>query len=1191
MRHFITSILVMLVSLTSYTVQADVAINATNFPDANFRSYLAGRWGSSITDDQLGRIYNLPIENLSISDLTGIEHFYALQGLYCAENQLTTLDLSSNHSLQIVDCMSNALTSLTLPATSTLYQVNCNNNALTSLSLSDCTGLKSLLCDNNQLTSLDLSFLEELEYVSANNNPSMTMLNAWGCGDLTNLSCNHCNLSELGLVECYSLSYLNCSSNHISELDLSYCSDLAELICSNNQLTSLSVNFKTSLTRLACDQNRLTRLYVQNLPVLETLICYTNDLETLSVINCPSLKSVDCSNNNLQSIELDLSTNKVLTEFACYRNQLSAESFDAIVEKLPFKVGQVFGLFCVYNSLLPDNNYFTNLHHYRAMKKGWIPMQIVRSSNPNETTGIEYEGHVVGFPIDEEHFPDANFRTQLIEGKLSGTYGFFTYDELSKVYSLELNNSNISSLEGIGYFTALQNLSCDHNNLTELNLANNPQLRTLSCSNNSLSTLDLSQQASLTEVDCHSNEIAFTVQLNTEAPLQMLDCSDNGITYLNGLNYFTGLKELHCSNNGFTYLGVWGNPALEILDCANNKLTELDLSRNPELKGLLCSNNQLTSLDLTGCPELLQVYFEHNNINGPIDFSANTKLYTVALAYNNISGSSMMSTIASMPLNDYSFGDNAFLVYSEEKNNSVVDPSEEQNQVDMEMLCYARSKGWRLFYYKKYLDVHDLSYKYQIERCPLGVSLDAAHFPDAVIREQIAYDDLDNDGYLSESELSKVEDLDLVETGNISDLTGCNYFFANTYLSLNTIDLSGNTYKLRSGSIRTVNIVNANLSSIDLSSCHALQYVDVSKNNLTTIDFSGNKLLSRVHCEKNSIRGEDMDAMIASLPTVDSGELYAIAENGELNRITPEQVEQALSKGWTTFTFMTGVGYVPYDGYTFIKGDANDDRSVDVVDISAIVNYMGEVVLPTFTFEAADVNSDNLVNVVDITGVVNIINGVSLSAPRMAAPSLLDGDYLAGRNCTLDGSCRATVAIDLSSHQNYTAFQLDVTLEEGTTLDGAHLSNRTGDHLLHVSKLGNNTYRLVSYSLNNEEITAGEGTLLTLDLVADEDISGGMMTVDNIVFATRDMRSNTLQPFSFIIGGTTGVESIGTEVPAIAVMGNSLQITTPVATTVTITTLTGVSRKLNVSAGTTELTLDHGIYIVTVNGRSTKVRM
>lgn len=1188
MKHFITSVLVMLAALTSYTVQADVAINATNFPDANFRAYLAGRWGSSITDDQLGRIYNLPIENKSISDLTGIEHFYALQGLYCAGNQLTSLDLSSNHSLQTLDCMSNALTSLTLPATSTLYQVNCNDNALTSLSLGDCSGLKSLLCDNNQLTTLDLSFLEELEYVSANNNPSMTMLNAWGCGELTNLICNNCNLTELGLVECSALSYLNCSSNHLSELDLSYCSDLAELKCTNNNLTDLAVNFKTKLTTIECGNNRLTSLYVQNLPILETLGCNGNFLETLSVRNCPSLKYLNCFNNRLQSIDLDLSSNNSLSQFECGRNELTEESFEAIIEQLPEAEN---GIFEVFTTLVSDGNHFTNKNHFHAKKKGWLALQLVRGTRPGETTGVEYEGEIVGVPIDEGHFPDANFRSKLVEIPYYGADEFLTFEELSQVFDLNVSNKNISSLEGISYFTALQTLDCSGNNLTELNLDSNTNLQTLICNDNSLNTLDLSQQTALTTVDCHSNNIYYTLRLNVEAPLQMLDCSDNGITYLNGLNYFTNLKELRCSNNGFTYLGVWGNPSLEILDCSNNKLTELDLSRNPELKGLLCSNNQLTSLDLTGCPELLQVYFEHNNINGPIDFSANTKLFAVALAYNNISGSSMMSTIESMPLNDYSLGDNGFLVYSEEGNNSLVDPSEEQNQVDMEMLCYARSKGWRLFYYKKYLDVHDLSYKYQIEHCPLGVSLDAAHFPDAVIREQIAYDDLDNDGYLSESELSKVEDLDLVETGNISDLTGCNYFFANTYLSLNTIDLSGNTYKLRSGSIRTMSIVNANLSSIDLSSCHALRYIDVSQNNLTTIDFSGNKLLRHVGCRNNNIREEGMDAMIASLPTVDSGDLFAIAEDRELNRITPEQVEQALSKGWTTLTFMTGVGEVPYDGYTFIKGDANDDRSVDVVDISAIVNYMGEVVLPTFTFEAADVNSDNLVNVVDITGVVNIINGVSLSAPRMSAPSLLDGDYLAGRNCTLDGACRATVAIDLSSHQNYTAFQLDVTLEEGTTLDGAHLSNRTGDHLLHVSKLGNNTYRLVSYSLNNEEITAGEGTLLTLDLVADEDISGGMMTVDNIVFATRDMRSNTLQPFSLIIGGTTGVESIGTEVPAIAVTGNSLQITTPVATTVTITTLTGVSRKLNVSAGTTELTLDHGIYIVTVNGRSTKVRM
>ncbi len=56
-----------------------------------------------------------------------------------------------------------------------------------------------------------------------------------------------------------------------------------------------------------------------------------------------------------------------------------------------------------------------------------------------------------------------------------------------------------------------------------------------------------------------------------------------------------------------------------------------------------------------------------------------------------------------------------------------------------------------------------------------------------------------------------------------------------------------------------------------------------------------------------------------------------------------------------------------------IKGDANNDRQVNVTDIVATVNYIMNKPSADFNFEAADVNGDNEVNVTDIVGMVNII--------------------------------------------------------------------------------------------------------------------------------------------------------------------------------------------------------------------------
>ena len=78
----------------------------------------------------------------SISDLTGIEHFTALEYLDCGSNLLTTLDVSANTALESLDC---------------------GNNQLTTLDVSKNTALKYLSCEGNQLTTLDVSAVPALK--------------------------------------------------------------------------------------------------------------------------------------------------------------------------------------------------------------------------------------------------------------------------------------------------------------------------------------------------------------------------------------------------------------------------------------------------------------------------------------------------------------------------------------------------------------------------------------------------------------------------------------------------------------------------------------------------------------------------------------------------------------------------------------------------------------------------------------------------------------------------------------------------------------------------------------------------------------------------------------------------------------------------------------------------------------------
>ena len=115
-----------------------------NIPDANFKAYLVGNTDINTNGDSeiqvseanafsgsiyCGDLYNLDFsEDMSISDLTGIEEFTALTGLECSGNQLTSLDVSMNTALTGLSCAANQLTSLDVSQNTALTKLWCYGN-------------------------------------------------------------------------------------------------------------------------------------------------------------------------------------------------------------------------------------------------------------------------------------------------------------------------------------------------------------------------------------------------------------------------------------------------------------------------------------------------------------------------------------------------------------------------------------------------------------------------------------------------------------------------------------------------------------------------------------------------------------------------------------------------------------------------------------------------------------------------------------------------------------------------------------------------------------------------------------------------------------------------------------------------------------------------------------------------------
>ena len=204
--------------------------------------------------------------------------------------------------------------------------------------------------------------------------------------------------------------------------------------------------------------------------------------------------------------------------------------------------------------------------------------------------------------IDEKHFPDPVFRKEVEQYDLDHD-GMLSPEEADNAIKIRVNGYGVLSLEGIEYLSGLEDLHCDGNNLTKLDISRNTELKTLNCSSNNLTELDVSQNSGLKFLYCDSNHLAV-LDVSRNPKMQMLSCSDNPLKELDIRN-LPMLISLEVADCELTKLDLSNNPDLMELHCRGNRLTQLDLSHNPFMRRLPCDGNNLTTLDISSCPHLL----------------------------------------------------------------------------------------------------------------------------------------------------------------------------------------------------------------------------------------------------------------------------------------------------------------------------------------------------------------------------------------------------------------------------------------------------------------------------------------------------------------------------------------------------------------------------------------------------------
>ncbi|MDL2145391.1 T9SS type A sorting domain-containing protein [Flavobacterium tructae] len=567
----------------------------TLIPDSNFENALislgidSGVPDGKVLTSNVSSVTKLDLgTNATITDLTGIQDFTALQWLICHGNfghmdtggngKLTTIDVSKNTKLTVLDVSFNKITNLDVTNNPLLISLSCNVNKLTAINVSKNTKLDNLNISNNHITQLDISKIPTLRYLSAHYT-KLTALDISSNPVMVGLFCNNSTLTSLNLkngrnqlIAAQSIDFkenpnltciqvdnaVNSTANWSAAKDASanYSNEcqtvLYTLIPDSNfekKLILLGIDSGTpdgrvltssvkTVTSLDVSLSNITDLTgLEDFTSLTSLKCQANyTLKALDVTKNIHLTTLDCSNNYLITT-LDVSKNTALVDLNCYYNKLNTLDVSSNTN---------------LTTLQCSSNKLTNLNvsNNKALTKLDLGYNLVSNLDVSQNT---------------------------------------------KLTSLTCTSNQISNLN-ISLNTKLTELWAGNNKYDVLDVSNNTALTSLICNTNQLTSIDVSKNTALTRLLVYQNKIT-SIDISNNPLLSSFDCNSNLITNLN-VSKNIDLNFLYCDNNKLTVLDVSANTKLGTFDCANNLLTNLDVSNNKNLRSLECESNKLVNLNL-----------------------------------------------------------------------------------------------------------------------------------------------------------------------------------------------------------------------------------------------------------------------------------------------------------------------------------------------------------------------------------------------------------------------------------------------------------------------------------------------------------------------------------------------------------------------------------------------------------------
>lgn len=192
-------------------------------------------------------------------------------------------------------------------------------------------------------------------------------------------------------------------------------------------------------------------------------------------------------------------------------------------------------------------------------------------------------------------------------------------------------------------------------------------------------------------------------------------------------------------------------------------------------------------------------------------------------------------------------------------------------------------------------------------------------------------------------------------------------------------------------------------------------------------------------------------------------------------------------------------------------GDSNGDGIINVLDVVSTVNATLGIPSENIITDAADVNGDGVINVLDIVATVNLVLNPTvnnqLNVKNIMRTQVLTEtqarDNIFINDFTINASESKTIEVNMNNVDTYCAFQFDMYLPEGLTIDEEDeeflieaTSRLTKSHMISTNKLSENVIRFVVYSNKNSNIKLNEGAIMTIPFTASAEMAAGTYQIE-----------------------------------------------------------------------------------------------